>query len=105
MNTQLFIPIQRSTEFELELVDFSVVVQPVSAAFLTGTVARYNVTFVPVGSFNSPLYLEVTNLPQGAVAQFSVNPADVSDTVELTIDTANVPPGEYNLQVVAVPGI
>lgn len=102
---QLFIPVKRSADFQLEVVDFSVVIQPGETVLLTGCVQQYLVSFAPVGNFISPLYLTVVNLPPNAVAQFSAaNPVAVTDTVVLTIDTTNVAPGVYALKLEAVPG-
>ena len=104
-NTQLFIPVQRTTNFQLEVVDFRVIVQPSETVLLTGCVQQFQVTFAPEGNFTAPLWLTVLNLPSNATAQFSLpNPVAVTDTVVLTIDTTNVAPGVYTLTLEAVPG-
>lgn len=104
MNTNLFIPVQRSTEFDLTVVDFDVVVEPASIKVLKDFTARYYVSFQTQGNFVSPLHLAVGNLPQGATATFSLpNPVAVTDTVELTIETTNMTPGSYRPCVIAVP--
>lgn len=105
MDAQLFIPIRRTATINLEVVDFSVVVEPSASVLLVGAVQQFQVTFEPMGGFNAPLYLTVANLPNNAVAQFSaINPVAVSDMVTLTIDATNVEPGLYELHVEAVPG-
>jgi hypothetical protein len=100
-----FIPVQRTADFEMEVVDFVVNVQPLQSTVLTGCVQRFRITFTPIGNFDSPLYLSVSNVPLNAVAQFSASLVSVSDEVELTIETDEVVPGVYSLQIQAIPGI
>jgi hypothetical protein len=105
MDAQLFVPIKRTATINLEVVDFGVVVQPANMVLLTGCEAQFQISFAPVGNFNAPLYLSVANLPPDATMRFSApNPVAVTDTVTLVVDCSNVAPGQYTMQLEAVPG-
>lgn len=102
-STQLFVPIQRTAEFALELVDFQPTVSPASQVVLRDCAAAYQVSFTAEGNVAEELQLSVSGLPQGATVEFSANPVRFSDTPIMTIRTSQMAAGVYLMRLVAMP--
>lgn len=78
--------------------DFRVSVEPAAAAVCAGTPAQFVVTVAPRLGFAEPVTLHALNLPPAASARF--NPATLTPpgTSALTINTAGVAGGTYQVQ-------
>lgn len=76
-------------------------INPTTLSVSAGTDAAYSVTFSSVDGFVGMIQLSVLNLPGGASATITPNPASMTDTVAVVISTAGVSPGFYNLELEA----
>ena len=81
---------------------FVVTIDPTALSVPAGTDAAYTVSFSTLDGFAGRIWLNVLNLPEGASVGLAPNPAAVTDTVGLTIETTGVAPGVYNLELEAV---
>ena len=100
-------PIAKTVNFTLTVTeapatpDFFPSVDPADLSVVQGTVAQYLVHITPVAGFYGLVQFAVTGLPAGAVAFFDTNPALPTDLVTLTIGTANLDVGTYQLALEA----
>ncbi len=86
--------------------DFIVSATPPTQIVAQGGVASYSVTVTSVGSFSSPVSLQVSGLPPGSSGGFSpalVTPSEGGVAIStLTIPTSlSTPVGSYNLTITA----
>ena len=83
--------------------DFVIMATPSSRVSLPGGNINYSVTLIARNGYNLPVNLEVSGLPAGATAQFSINPltpAASGATSILNIATsANTPAGTSALRI------
>ena len=63
-------------------------------------VAFYEITFTADAGFERLIQLEVGDLPAGATASFTPNPAPVTAVVALGIDTSEVAVGDYTFGII-----
>ena len=98
---------QKSVPFELVVQevqpapDFFPAIDPATQVVAQGVVATYQISVSRAGEHSAPVVLSVTGLPEGTVAQFSVNPLLPGDSSVLSITTADLFVGVYALELVA----
>jgi subtilisin-like proprotein convertase family protein len=78
---------------------FTVNATPGSQSVCAGTNAVYAVAVGVSGSYSGNVTLSVTGLPAGANGSFSVNPVAAPGNSNLTVTTAGVAAGTYNLTI------
>jgi uncharacterized membrane protein len=97
--------IEHSTQVVLVVTpppDFTIEVEPDSQEVQASFSVDFDVILTSLYGFASPCTLTVANLPSGASASFSPNPATPTDTPAMTINTTRAtPPGTYYLTVTA----
>ena len=97
--------VQHSTQVVLVVTpppDFTIEVEPDSQDVQASFSVDYDVILTSLYGFASPCTLTVANLPSGASAGFSPNPATPTDTSLMIINTTRAtPPGTYYLTVTA----
>ncbi len=76
-------------------------IAPASQAVPQGTPALYTVSLSVVGGFAGQVALSVTDLPQNATATFDKSVIGASDVAILTVETAGVVAGSYDMALVA----
>lgn len=81
--------------------DFFPRIDPTAQDVPQGTPALYQVAFDAVGGFAGVVTLAVSGLPEGAVATFDKTVIGVGETAMLTIETAGVVLGTYDLALEA----
>lgn len=64
-----------------------------------GTEAFYDINIDQIGSFSGPVALSVAGLPVGATTSWSANPVNTPGLSTLTITTAGVAAGVYNITI------
>ena len=79
---------------------FLAAADPLAASVVVGDLAAFSLSFTAVAGYSNPIALAVPNLPAGAVATFSQDVCQVTDTVSLVIATDAVAIGDYTFQVV-----
>lgn len=84
--------------------NFAVAVAPGSRKVFQGGHSSFTVTVTPLSGFTDPVSLNVTGLPAGATAGFSVpNLASGNSTLNIAVDTSTVP-GNYPLEITGSSG-
>jgi VCBS repeat-containing protein len=79
-------------------IDFQVSIAPTSQTVTAGGSTSYTVTITPVNGFSGVVSLSVSNLPAGAMGNFSPSTVSGSGSSTLTISTASsTPSGNYPL--------
>lgn len=78
---------------------FTVNATPSSQSVCAGINAVYAVSVGITGSYSGNVTLSVSGLPAGANGSFSVNPVAAPGSSNLTVTTAGVAPGTYNLTI------
>lgn len=77
---------------------FALSPSPSARTIAPGSSTTYNLAILPVGLFTGAVDLGVNGLPDGATANFSINPATSSSVLSVTA-AANTPTGAYTLTI------
>lgn len=84
---------------------FTLAVTPLTKTVKPGTPGLYSIAIAPVGTFNAPVVLAVTGLPDGATAVFAPPTAPAPGASLLTIATdPATPTGNYPLTITGSSG-
>ena len=85
--------------------DFTISINPTSRTINQGDQTTYSVCVSPLGGFNSPVSLSISNLPSNLTYSFDQNSIVPQKTSILTITTSLLTPtGTYNLTINAISG-
>ena len=83
--------------------DFTVSASPSILSATLGSTTQSVIEITPVGTFNNPVALSVTGVPQGIAASFS--PASTASSSTLTLSVGSqVTPGIYTINIAATSG-
>lgn len=78
---------------------FTLAATPSTQSVCAPTSAVYAVAVGVSGTYSGNVTLSVTGLPSGATGSFSTNPVSAPGSSNLTVTTAGVTPGSYNLTI------
>jgi len=78
---------------------FTLAATPSTQSVCAPTSAVYAVAVGVSGTYSGNVTLSVTGLPSGATGSFSTNPVSAPGNSNLTVTTAGVTPGTYNLTI------
>jgi hypothetical protein len=85
--------------------DFTMNVVPDSQAIYQGDRADFNVSFEPLGEFDSPITLEITELPDGMEAIYQSQLFDIPAAFTITFTASDsITPGIYHPVITATGG-
>lgn len=94
-----------SSNFTIEMVDFLLNFSPIALTVAKPNEAVYEFVYNTYGGYTKVTNFSVTNLPSGAIAKFNPSSATANGTpVTLTIQTAGVAPGSYNITATGISG-
>ncbi|MCU0644346.1 MAG: hypothetical protein MUC94_08785 [bacterium] len=76
--------------------DFSMMVAPDSQTIYQGASTKFTLSFQPLGEFDAPVELMITNLPSGMDANYPVNPFTIPTSFEIGFTTeSDIEAGVY----------
>ncbi|MCI0493850.1 hypothetical protein L0Z72_02495, partial [candidate division KSB1 bacterium] len=89
----------------LQRIDFIMIIRPDSQSVVAGQSIDFEISFIPVGGFNSKITVAVSNVPEGMETIFTSRPFDIPITFNITFRVPNnVPPEIYRPIVTASGG-